>query len=298
MTGAVPATWTAVLGWTLIHFLWQGTAIALALAMALAVLPRRAARIRYAAGCFALLLMLIVPAVTAWQLADPQRARVAVLRARAGGCRCAGLTRWGGLSPLSRSKGDSPLAQARSSERIDVATTSSSRSRTARSVRAHAVDRGGLDARRVGLLGAAGGRLVAGPAPGDHRHTSRVGTMGPREGRTGGTPRALAARAAARIEPRRRADRRRLAQADAAGADSRARRNAPAGARSGHSRTSWRTSGATTTSSTCCSRRSRRCSSITRACGGCRTSCARNASTAATTSRWRPAATPSSTRVR
>ena len=71
MTGAVPATWTAVLGWTLIHFLWQGTAIALALAMALAVLPRRAARIRYAAGCFALLLMLIVPAVTAWQLADP-----------------------------------------------------------------------------------------------------------------------------------------------------------------------------------------------------------------------------------
>jgi len=41
MTGAVPATWTAVLGWTLIHFLWQGTAIALALAMALAVLPRR-----------------------------------------------------------------------------------------------------------------------------------------------------------------------------------------------------------------------------------------------------------------
>jgi hypothetical protein len=71
MTGAVPATWTAVLGWTLIHFLWQGTAIALALAMALAVLPRRAARIRYAASCFALLLMLIVPAVTAWQLADP-----------------------------------------------------------------------------------------------------------------------------------------------------------------------------------------------------------------------------------
>ena len=60
MTGAVPSTWTAVLGWTLIHFLWQGTAIALALAMGLAVLPRRAARIRYAAGCFALLLMLIV----------------------------------------------------------------------------------------------------------------------------------------------------------------------------------------------------------------------------------------------
>ena len=46
MTGAVPATWTAVLGWTLIHFLWQGTAIALALAMVLAVLPRSAARIR------------------------------------------------------------------------------------------------------------------------------------------------------------------------------------------------------------------------------------------------------------
>jgi beta-lactamase regulating signal transducer with metallopeptidase domain len=119
MTGAVPATWTAVLGWTLIHFLWQGTAIALALAIALAVVPRRAARIRYAAGCFALLLMLIVPAVTAWQLADPSepaspffepvRAAAVVPDSLGGGL-----------------PGDSPLIETRRSERSEVATTFSS----------------------------------------------------------------------------------------------------------------------------------------------------------------------------
>ena len=132
MTGAVPATWTAVLGWTLIHFLWQGTAIALALAMALAVLPRRAARIRYAAGCFALLLMLIVPAVTAWQLADPsepaspffepvQAAAVVPEQVEGTGPRGASsgdrpLTVETGTVPRLRSKGDSPRS---SRERLD-----------------------------------------------------------------------------------------------------------------------------------------------------------------------------------
>jgi hypothetical protein len=52
MTGAVPATWTAVLGWTLIHFLWRARVNGAGDGAG-----RAACRIRYAAGCFALLLM-------------------------------------------------------------------------------------------------------------------------------------------------------------------------------------------------------------------------------------------------
>ena len=72
MTGLSP-TWTAVLGWTLVHFLWQGTALAIALAMALTIVPRRFARVRYALGCSTLALMLAVPTATAWRLSDPQQ---------------------------------------------------------------------------------------------------------------------------------------------------------------------------------------------------------------------------------
>src|SRR4029079_5938903 len=72
MTGLSP-TWTSVLGWTLVHFLWQGTALAIALGMALAIVPRRFARVRYALGCSPLALMLAVPTATAWRLSDPQQ---------------------------------------------------------------------------------------------------------------------------------------------------------------------------------------------------------------------------------
>src|SRR6185295_18194994 len=52
------------LGWTLIHFIWQGALIAL-LYLSVSVLLRRwAANVRYAAACGAMLLMLIAPAVT------------------------------------------------------------------------------------------------------------------------------------------------------------------------------------------------------------------------------------------
>ncbi len=60
-----------IVGWTLIHFLWQGTALALALAFVQLLLPRGMARARYVAGCITLGLMLVVPASTAWWLADP-----------------------------------------------------------------------------------------------------------------------------------------------------------------------------------------------------------------------------------
>ena len=54
-----------ILGWTLVHFLWQGAAGAAFLAMVL--LAVRSPKVRYAAGCFALALMALAPVLTyAW----------------------------------------------------------------------------------------------------------------------------------------------------------------------------------------------------------------------------------------
>jgi beta-lactamase regulating signal transducer with metallopeptidase domain len=52
------------LGWTLIHFLWQGALVALMLALARVGLKRRTANIRYLASCAAMLLMLALSVIT------------------------------------------------------------------------------------------------------------------------------------------------------------------------------------------------------------------------------------------
>ena len=52
------------LGWTLIHFLWQGAAVALLLAIINAALKDCAANLRYLSSCIALLLMLGLPLIT------------------------------------------------------------------------------------------------------------------------------------------------------------------------------------------------------------------------------------------
>jgi len=52
------------LGWALLHFLWQGALVALLYASLRVILQRRAANVRYAVGCCALLLMLASPIVT------------------------------------------------------------------------------------------------------------------------------------------------------------------------------------------------------------------------------------------
>src|SRR5207245_2826686 len=67
--------WTAapavqIAGWTLIHFLWQGSAIALITAGLLRAARRGSARIRYVAACAGLAAMIAAPIVTArvlWQ---------------------------------------------------------------------------------------------------------------------------------------------------------------------------------------------------------------------------------------
>jgi beta-lactamase regulating signal transducer with metallopeptidase domain len=58
-----------VLGLTLLHSLWQGALVALVVATLLTLLPRAAARARYAILCAGLLLHLAAPAVTAAALA-------------------------------------------------------------------------------------------------------------------------------------------------------------------------------------------------------------------------------------
>ena len=51
-------------GWVLVHFVWQGTAIALALAAVLSLASAAQATLRYALSCAALLLMLACAAIT------------------------------------------------------------------------------------------------------------------------------------------------------------------------------------------------------------------------------------------
>ena len=52
-------------GWVLLHFVWQGAAIALALGVLLALTSDGQARLRYAFSCGALILMLIAAVATA-----------------------------------------------------------------------------------------------------------------------------------------------------------------------------------------------------------------------------------------
>jgi len=51
-------------GWALMHFVWQGAAIAAVAALALRATMRRSANVRYVIGCVALALMLAAPAAT------------------------------------------------------------------------------------------------------------------------------------------------------------------------------------------------------------------------------------------
>lgn len=61
------------LGWTLVHFLWQGAAGAAGLAMVL--LATRSSKVRYAAGCVALALMALAPVITYALLGQPGAVR-------------------------------------------------------------------------------------------------------------------------------------------------------------------------------------------------------------------------------
>ncbi len=56
------------LGWSLIHFLWQGMLIAILAAAVLALLKKASASLRYFVACLAFVLMAASPAATVWTL--------------------------------------------------------------------------------------------------------------------------------------------------------------------------------------------------------------------------------------
>jgi beta-lactamase regulating signal transducer with metallopeptidase domain/thiol-disulfide isomerase/thioredoxin len=60
------------LGWTLIHFFWQGLWIALLLAMALYVFRRATARLRYGLSCVAMILLVAAPILT-WNMIGEEK---------------------------------------------------------------------------------------------------------------------------------------------------------------------------------------------------------------------------------
>jgi hypothetical protein len=59
------------LGWVLLHFLWQGAAVAVVLFLVLTLLRRVSANARYLISCFALLLTATLPAITWTLLPEP-----------------------------------------------------------------------------------------------------------------------------------------------------------------------------------------------------------------------------------
>jgi beta-lactamase regulating signal transducer with metallopeptidase domain len=70
--------WTERLGWTLLHFLWQGILVAALYALARALAGGRiSARGRYTIACASLLTMTVAPALTYWWLGNSgQAARI------------------------------------------------------------------------------------------------------------------------------------------------------------------------------------------------------------------------------
>jgi HEAT repeat protein/beta-lactamase regulating signal transducer with metallopeptidase domain len=62
---------THALGWALVHFLWQGAALAVLLGVVLAVIRPTAARARYAAALVTLAAMLVAPVATTLRLYQP-----------------------------------------------------------------------------------------------------------------------------------------------------------------------------------------------------------------------------------
>ena len=64
-------TATHALGWALVHFVWQGIALALVLGVALALTRNATAQTRYTLSLVALSTMLVVPLVTGISLYDP-----------------------------------------------------------------------------------------------------------------------------------------------------------------------------------------------------------------------------------
>ena len=68
--------WIEITGWTLLHFVWQGALLGLAVAAVLWLWRRRSSDARYAVACGGLAVLLAAPMVTATVLWQAMRALV------------------------------------------------------------------------------------------------------------------------------------------------------------------------------------------------------------------------------
>ena len=74
--------WTERLGWTLLHFLWQGSLVAALYGLVRALAGSRiSAPGRYAIACASLLAMTVAPALTYWWLGNSGQAARKIGRA-------------------------------------------------------------------------------------------------------------------------------------------------------------------------------------------------------------------------
>src|ERR687893_815136 len=71
-----------LLGWTLLHFVWQGALVALAYAGISLSLRRSTANLRYTVACVAMLLMLLLPVATFFRLNSTANSHAVSERAR------------------------------------------------------------------------------------------------------------------------------------------------------------------------------------------------------------------------
>ncbi len=76
----IPMATVLRVGWTLLHFLWQGAVLAGALALLLWLTKGRSPRLRYGLACLALAAMALAPAATWHELGQPQTASRALLQ--------------------------------------------------------------------------------------------------------------------------------------------------------------------------------------------------------------------------
>ena len=92
--------WVHALGWTLLHFVWQGAVIGVAYAIVRAATGASRSQVRYASGLAALALMALAPVVTLWQLAPGAGAALVASAGEGASMAAVGIGTGGGGSGL------------------------------------------------------------------------------------------------------------------------------------------------------------------------------------------------------
>lgn len=111
------------LGWALVHFIWQGAAVALLYAGLATLLRRRAANLRYSVACMAMLVMLALPVATVLiiERSGAQTAKDESLSRRANGPPAGVMTLSDGRAQASSNEASPSLAGAFASQSVPAA---------------------------------------------------------------------------------------------------------------------------------------------------------------------------------